>query len=216
MSCDQGYTPISGATVKRYKPTKAGRYAVRITSAFCDDTSECVYVSTPDICIGQPNTALARTDTTILCMEGNASSYQWLYCDSNYKPIPQATGRFYKPKFSARYACLLSKDDCSDTTDCYYFEVPRLGIIDNNSSDIRVYPNPTKDFVHIAIPNAMRNLNITLYNVLGQEMAVQARHDGKGGEWIMDVSHLYKGVYTLKIKNDEGEVLQIERLVITK
>jgi len=44
LDCDNGFTPISGATSQSFQPTTNGNYAVQLTSTFCNriDTSECV------------------------------------------------------------------------------------------------------------------------------------------------------------------------------
>ncbi len=44
LDCDNGYTPITGATQKNYLPSTTGNYAVRITQNNCNTTSNCVFV----------------------------------------------------------------------------------------------------------------------------------------------------------------------------
>ena len=46
LNCDNGFTPISGATNQSYTATSNGNYAVVITQNGCSDTSTCSLIST--------------------------------------------------------------------------------------------------------------------------------------------------------------------------
>ena len=49
LDCNNGYSPIPGATSANYIASSNGNYAVAITVGSCSDTSSCVNISTVDI-----------------------------------------------------------------------------------------------------------------------------------------------------------------------
>lgn len=49
LDCDNGNTPISGATEQSFSPTENGNYAVEINSNGCLNTSECIAVTTVNV-----------------------------------------------------------------------------------------------------------------------------------------------------------------------
>ncbi len=70
----------------------------------------------------------------------------------------------------------------------------------NHGISIQVYPNPASDFVYVKADTSIKNIEI--YTLSGQKLNVQLSQDK------LNVSHLPKGVYLLKI--------QLENSTITK
>lgn len=66
------------------------------------------------------NPSIVKTDSTLVCLQTKVN-YQWLSCDSAMKPIPTETAQSYRPQKSGRYACILQKGICVDTTVCISF-----------------------------------------------------------------------------------------------
>lgn len=67
---------------------------------------------------------------------------------------------------------------------------------DAKKAKLRIYPNPTKDFVNIS--NEGKISNIEIYNMTGQKMNTISTSSEKK----VDVQHFEKGSYILKITND--------------
>lgn len=63
-----------------------------------------------------------------------------------------------------------------------------------NDAMIKIYPNPTSDFVYVSYEGTV-DLTIELFNISGQRILSQK-------EQIVNVSHLQSGVYLLKISHD--------------
>lgn len=116
----------------------------------------------------------------------------------------------------------------------------RASIQESSISDISLYPNPASSHIVIQIPPQggsggfrNRNLKITLYNILGQNIPLPpfkggiTTHNihqggthppsppqGGNGEWTLDVSHLPEGVYMLHIRDEQGELLKLEKIIL--
>lgn len=71
-----------------------------------------------------------------------------------------------------------------------------VGINEPAVSSVNVYPNPTKDFVHISGKNIS---NIQIYNTLGQLMMTTTSTDISVGDWS-------DGVYTINVVLTDGRL----------
>src|SRR5690606_30641211 len=74
------------------------------------------------------------------------------------------------------------------------------------SNNLKVYPNPVKDIVHIEMPNNDIK-NVELYNLKGQKLNTF----DYGFEHI-SVGHLSEGVYIFKVTSNNGKT-QVLKLV---
>ena len=81
------------------------------------DSNGCTGSDTVQLAVKEAKaTAWVKDDTL---MAGNTgTSYQWVSCDSNYSPISGATSPSYYPSSSGKYALVLSKNGCKDTSAC--------------------------------------------------------------------------------------------------
>lgn len=68
----------------------------------------------------------------------------------------------------------------------------------NHSKQYKVYPNPTKDIIHIEIPKHRTETIVEVYNLLGQKVMDFGNINGSKS---FDLSELTIGVYLLKINN---------------
>ncbi|OYT11620.1 MAG: hypothetical protein B6I19_11105, partial [Bacteroidetes bacterium 4572_114] len=73
--------------------------------------------------------------------------------------------------------------------------------------DALIYPNPASDKVYIDLEKAVE-INVTLYDIHGQEVLQQQLHDLRNQ---LDISHLRSGVYLIKLEGEE--IMKVERLV---
>lgn len=79
------------------------------------------------------------------------------------------------------------------------------GIQENNpDGNVTMYPNPTEGMLYIAIKNQMRQLNLILVDVNGQEVFRESLQDIQPGYVRqIDVSKFAKGVYFIKLMNND-------------
>jgi hypothetical protein len=93
----------------------------------------------------------------------------------------------------------------------YYFDDMRfgaaaLGVASFDTSNIRMYPNPTSTVFTIEANNVIEN--VVLYNVLGQEVLAKTSNSNSV---TLDVANLQSGVYV--VKTMIGGVAATSRLV---
>jgi hypothetical protein len=93
----------------------------------------------------------------------------------------------------------------------YYFDdmkfgAAALGVNSFNASNIRMYPNPTSTVFTIEANDVIEN--VSLYNVLGQEVLVR---NSNSNSVTLDVANLQTGVYV--VKTMIGGVTATSRLV---
>ena len=90
-----------------------------------------------------------------------------------------------------------------------YFCVDNIELDETTSTDnvlsstVKVYPNPTTDFVSIDIANIVE-ANISIYSTSGQ-LLITKKILGKSN---IDISNLNKGIYIAKITTEQGSIMK--------
>jgi len=95
------------------------------------------------------------------------------------------------------------------------FKVFQVEEIDNaietkQENEIFVFPNPANEKLYIKIEN-LRNVNFKVINLLGEDVVVD--HSIRNNIIDMNVASLEKGMYTILILNDEGNIIQYSKFV---
>lgn len=120
-------------------------------------------------------------------------SYQWVDCDNDYAPIAGATNQLFVPTINGNYAVIISTGSCSDTSDC--IAISDVGISQDEQLNVRLYPNPTTDFVYVENPDG-KELQLRLYNTAGKLV----REEFVSQEMVeLSLSDLPKGTYHVQI-----------------
>lgn len=71
------------------------------------------------------------------------------------------------------------------------------------TANLKVYPNPSTNYVNIELSNTKEQLlSAELYNLQGQ--LVQIEYQLKNSQFIFDINNLVQGMYILKIQTDKG------------
>lgn len=95
--------------------------------------------------------------------------------------------------------------------DAYYDNIritsPALGINEQELEKIKLYPNPTSDFINLQLPGNESLKEITIYNIIGKEVSTQYTNK-------VDLRFLPTGTYILKVSLVDGQSLM--RKVIKK
>jgi len=81
----------------------------------------------------------------------------------------------------------------------FYKTYQTLGLKDITKTNIKVYPNPVKDFINITSDKSIKSVEI--YDALGRLIK-------KDTYTKINVSQLSKGNYLLKIKTDSGDIIE--------
>lgn len=89
-----------------------------------------------------------------------------------------------------------------------------IGVVENEISDLQVYPNPASDLVNIAIElNEASNLSVNVLNMVGQVVLSSDFGMLNGSNRVeMNVNSLPAGMYLVEI--NAGSSTQTERLIV--
>lgn len=145
----------------------------------------------------------AQSDT-LWAQQSNAQ-YQWYNCTS-LSVITGQNSQWFKPTTSGSYACILTKGNCIDTSNCILF-APN-SVEQHNLLEFLVYPNPAND--HIVISTSKKQqCTIKLCDPLGnalfrKELFIDDRY-------VLDVSSYPLGPYIIKI---DGKNYQFRKKII--
>ena len=102
---------------------------------------------------------------SLLTARLTGATYQWVSCTRGYKLMDTATNRSYIAKINEEYAVIMTKDGCTDTSDCVL--VTNASAKNTNLLKFTVKPNPNSGKFTIQSPHkGLVNLNI--YDVSGK------------------------------------------------
>ncbi len=108
----------------------------------------------------------------LTCTNTTATSYQWLICNQNYKPVSGETGRIFNAKTNGNYAIEVTENNCVDTSDCYWITSAGIDELTNKKSgELEIFPNPIKQntstIFQINLNQPLVNGSITVYSIGG-------------------------------------------------
>lgn len=81
----------------------------------------------------------------------------------------------------------------------------------SDNTGINVYPNPSHGVFNFTMPNHTNAYQVSIYNVLGQEVNTSIIKSGQGE---VDLSNRAKGVYIYKIMSETGTPVSTGRLIV--
>jgi len=109
-------------------------------------------------------------------------------------------------------------ENCEGTAETFEVTIDEcVGINNNTTSSILVYPNPVNKFISINLKSIRgSNFELRMYNLLG-EIALSAGINNTNSESTtkFDVSNLPQGIYFLMIKSD-GNLIDTQKVLITR
>lgn len=155
---------ISDSTNTTLNANASGSYTVRVTANGCESAaSDTIMVTVnptpPTPTITQNGSQLLSTATT-----GN----QW---HLNGVSISGGTGQTFAPIVSGNYTVQITVNNCtsnfSNTINFVVTSIPDLNVFDNQ---VKVLPNPIKDFLIILRSNSNLILNIEIYDIQGRRL----------------------------------------------
>lgn len=154
-----------------------------INSAGCDSTLNIeITLETPSVFIYSSDTALHAS--------GNFSTIQWVSCP-NFEPISGANTKNFTATPNQEYAAIVSIGECTDTTNCRLFLLPRIAC-----ESLLIYPNPIQNSINFKYNK--ESYPIDLYSSNGARVYT---NEGNTSTQTIDVSSFSSGLYLLRVDN---------------
>jgi hypothetical protein len=180
--------PGESFTVGSVVYTESGDYMDAFTtSEGCDSI---VYLN---LSILEVDNSIAIVDNEMVAAEENATSYQWIDCDSG-EDINGGNQRSFTPTQTGNYAVRIGKDECEVTSDCVFMTT---SIENLEEAGIIIYPNPANDEIRIFNRNKRKiDGRVYFYDVIGQRFGKNIN----GG--VINTSDLMSGMYLLVMEVD--------------
>ena len=187
---------IPGANSNTYNATIDGVYTDSLSvPGGCDTTTPPFIVTVHTM----PNPIVYYTGTR-LTTSVSFVSYQWYL---NSVAIPGATTYAVTPTVNGSYRVRVT-DGNGCTNYSASFAINNLSVGQVNKSDILIYPNPAKKFVHIESPVSLRAV---ITGMEGQTlMEVENARD-------VNISKLPGGLYMIMLYDKNGERLIVQKLI---
>jgi len=186
------WTPTGGTN------GSANQLAPGLYTVFVKDANLCNVTKT--LTISQPAMIDVSTNVNGATIQANAnnSSYQWTNCDNNYSFLAGNTQQFFTATLTGKYAVIVSKDGCSDTSSCV--SIILTGLLKNTEfTALSIYPNPVKDILTVIGGNLSQNALITIYSSTGSLVYSSLAKDGKTS---IDLSSYTNGIYFMHLQTD--------------
>lgn len=128
-------------------------------------------------------------------LQGNAT-YQWFQCSDNLA-IPNAINNTFIASSNGLYGVIVSNGCGSDTSQCV--NVSTIGM-NELSSQIVLFPNPTTETIEIRMDNAvLQNVNYKLIDAASREIQ-KGKLDANNGRFLINTKSIANGNYILIIE----------------
>jgi hypothetical protein len=193
VACDS-YTAPDGVVY-----TQSGNFVATISNA-----AGCDSVISINLTINTVNNTANVNGITITAVETNAT-YQWIDCETG-SVIPNETGASYTATANGSYAVIVTKNECTDTSDCE--TIATIGLPENMDEIISVYPNPATTSITIQKENnasATFSLKDTNGKVLRTVNSAEEKID-----W--NIEDLKAGIYFITVNfNNSVSVFKIAK-----
>ena len=129
------------------------------------------------------------------------ATYQWVDCNNNFAPIQGATNKTFVATVNGDYACIVSKNGCTEMTNCV--RLGSLGIDDEDANAFNIYPNPSNGTFSIELTELSSATTVRITNAAGQLVFTSALNDTKTDISLEDIE---AGVYFVSIENATSTV----------
>ena len=150
-------------------------------AAGCDSTA------TLNLSVNAIDTSVSVALTVLTANQAGAT-YQWIDC-SNNQQMAGATSASYTAPVTGDYAVAITKNSCTDTSECVHVVVTGLPAITGDNVQIEVYPNPNNGSFIIHGAGAG---TCTITNELGQLIKT---FNLTSANYTVNINDLSSGVY---------------------
>ena len=175
------------------------------TAAGLTNVAGCDSTATLNLTVNTIDTSIA-VNVTVLTANQTGAVYQWFNC-SNTQPLSGATGAVYTATVTGDYAVVITKNNCTDTSECVHVLATGLPIL--NTALFEIYPNPNTGAFSIHGGNTGA---YTISNELGE--TIKGFELTATANFTINISELSAGVYFVTCKKDSETFTK--RVVVIK
>jgi hypothetical protein len=169
--------------------TASGTYTqTLVNSQGCDS------IITLNLTINSPIAAVSQNGLLLSATPGG-TTYQWINCNP-YDLLTGETNLTYTITSNGEYAVIVTENGCKDTSNCILFN--NVGLEDIFLEGVSVYPNPTDGKIVIRTKNEFNNVQLQVFNAIGQ--LIYKKEGLSGSELEIDLHNYSKGLYILELK----------------
>ena len=162
----------------------------------------CDSVITYQVTINTVNTGVTMVDQLTISANETGASYQWIDCNNGNAPIAGETNQTYAATVNGDYACEVTKNSCTKTTQCV--RIGSLGF-ENATTLFNIYPNPSNGLFNIELNEVVENTVVKISNVAGQVIYTGSINQTKNTISLSDVE---AGIYYIQIANKNGSTIK--------
>lgn len=178
----------------------SGNYVYYSTGSYLDtipNAAGCDSVITVNVTIPVIDDSVTVIGNDLTAFQSGAT-YQWLDCDAGFAAIAGAVAQTYTISSSGNYAVSIQLSGCIDTSDCVlaFF----VGLDDNASRDLLVYPNPADTKLSISSETPGGENAFDVYDLRGKLMYSFELSDEKHE---IDISGFPNGIYMIRSQGGE-------------
>lgn len=214
--------PLSETTI--YTPSEAdfNNGSVVLTAEYkdCQETSYYHNVTILFTEIAKPSTPVGPTEVynmeavTEYSVEVNPLyvSYEWILEPATAGTMTpngntvSIAWNMDQPDTDASLYVIGHNELCGDSepSEALVIALTGFGIDEVSAAEINVHPNPANDIVNVSIDNITANVQITLYNSVGQAVYTQKESADNGLNTVINLGDLSNGTYILQVRSDES------------
>ncbi len=195
----------TGGTDSILEVHSSGMYHITVT-----DSASCTRIDSIQVTVNSVDTSVHITGVT-LNANATSATYQWVNCSNNYSFISGATNQSFTPSSNGHYAVIVTKNGCTDTSNCRNIFSVGMPAITSPSNAV-AFPNPTSGKLTINTGNlAGSKCTVEIINAIGK-VVYASQQNSKQSTVDIDVSKIPSGVYLLKIIDENA--VHTSRIVI--
>jgi hypothetical protein len=178
-----------------------GNNTFTLTSANgCDSTLQVLFTVYPKPLVPVITQIFAATFEVL---NGPFDTYQWYINSDTITGETNSTLNFYQ---SAMYTVEVS-NSYGCTSISLGFPIGVSGINEEDLNEFKLYPNPTRDFMHLEIPKYLGfNCVIELYDSRGRELDRINVQELQSNQITIDLTGFSNGIYQMVVRYSNGDV----------
>lgn len=161
-------TGVQSATFSSANLNQNDQISCRLVSSETCANPQSTISNTITVTVNEVNTTIGLTNGgNSLTASQTSAQYQWINCP-DFSWIPGENNITFSPSTPGSYACIITQNNCSDTSDCLSVFPTTITPI-ALSPTILVHPSPTQDNVFI-LTNTSEPIELMVTDVTGREV----------------------------------------------